>query len=170
MPMSLDAADTYKLYPENVVVPFAFAGPVTKSAALDGAVLIRQVEQNVGKWALICIPNTCRINSEFVSTGLRILNDKDEIHLKNSRSSVFFSDEVIATIAIYNRSEQPISCPRCRLPINNGAEVVVCPKCRVTHHQDTSASRLCWTYAEGCAICRNPTALDSAYSWPPEGY
>jgi hypothetical protein len=108
---------------------------------------------------------TVRVNGWVLTTGLRVLGDKDEIRIGDG-TPLFFSSESVAEIQNFPGSEREIFCPRCTLPIEKGKAVVRCPKCQTLHHQDAELG--CWTYAEGCAVCAHPTAMDGGFHWRPE--
>jgi hypothetical protein len=121
-------------------------------------------------WVLVGPPAVCRINGERVATGMKRLEHKDEIVIGASQTTLLYSSEAIATITAHVSGSDPAVCPRCRLPIDDGAPVVACPSCRVAHHQDETNALPCWTYSDKCAICGHSTALNTGYTWPPEGW
>ena len=59
-----------------------------------------------------------------------------------------------------------VFCARCKKRIPAGAPAVKCPQCGAWHH--SSDDLPCWTYAETCAFCDQPTALDADYRFTPE--
>jgi hypothetical protein len=78
----------------------------------------------------------------------------------------FFSTESLAEIAPLANEEAPASCARCRQAIEAGSLAVSCPSCKLHYHQ--SGELPCWTYAERCAQCDQPTDLECGLRWSPE--
>lgn len=109
-----------------------------------------------------------QVNGLPVLTGLRVLNDRDEIRLGSAW--VFFSTERLPRVETFTGSATPVSCPRCCCPIEieNGVppSVVRCPGCDTLHHE--KPDRNCWTHGEKCSICPQPTDLTAGYRWMPE--
>jgi len=106
-----------------------------------------------------------RVNGMPIA-GLRALHDRDEIRIEAAGRTLFFSTEKLAGIEPFNGATR-VFCPRCRQEILQTTPSVRCPQCGVWHHED-GADLLCWTYAERCALCPQPTALGSQYQWIPE--
>lgn len=111
-------------------------------------------------------PRGVRLNGAPLSTGIRVLADRDELQL-DGRGRFFFSTERLVRIETYGAGERPVVCPRCKLPIEVGTLAVCCPQCAVWHHQSVDSP--CWIYSEHCALCPQPTPLDCGYRWTPEG-
>lgn len=111
------------------------------------------------------------VNGLQVPPGFCVLRDRDELRLGSGDVTVrlFFSDEVLPSVTSFPGSAQPAFCPRCRLPLKQGDAAVRCPNgsCGIWHHQ--TAEFPCWTYAEGCAVCRQSTDLEAGFRWSPEG-
>jgi hypothetical protein len=103
-------------------------------------------------------------NGQPVTVGLCVLSHGDVISGAHG-ASVFFSTEEGACVEPFS-GVQSVSCPRCRSEIAPGHPVVRCPECGVFHHE--IADRNCWTYAETCALCPQPTALDVGLRWSPD--
>ena len=117
-------------------------------------------------WLLITQPGMeVRVNGNRLHLGVRLLRDKDHIHLGMLRH-YFFSTEQLAAVTSCPESERPVFCPRCKLPLITGRPSVQCPACATRHHQDDE--KPCWTYAQTCAVCGQPTALDMGFQWTPE--
>lgn len=116
-------------------------------------------------WLLIAPPRSARINGILSQVGLRILQDRDEVHLRGA-SAFYFSTEQLAQTQALPAGEHAIFCPRCREVVEPGSQGVCCPGCQTWYHQ--RPERSCWTYADTCALCRQPTALSGAYRWQPE--
>lgn len=116
------------------------------------------------RWALLALPGRATVNGIPVM-GLRVLRDRDEIRLVGLETA-YFSTERLTSIQPCAVSNASIICPRCRQPIASGTPAVCCPACGVWHHQETALA--CWTYAERCALCPQPTGLDAGYQWTPE--
>jgi hypothetical protein len=106
-----------------------------------------------------------RVNGLALTTGLRVLADKDEIAI-GDRTPLFYTTESVAEIESFAGSAREIFCPRCTLPIGKDKLVVRCPNCGIIHHQDAELG--CWTYAAGCAVCAHPTAMEAGFRWTPE--
>jgi hypothetical protein len=104
-----------------------------------------------------------RVNGLPSAAGIHVLRDRDEIVVNGRRR--YFSSEQLARIAPLP-SDARVSCPRCRQPIDAESEAVRCPRCRVWHHEARELP--CWTYANTCAICAQPTAFENGYQWTPE--
>lgn len=108
---------------------------------------------------------TIRVNGWRLTTGLRVLADKDEIVI-GDRAPLFFSSESVACVESFAGSDREIFCPRCTLKIEKNAPVVRCPNCGIVHHENAELG--CWTYASECAVCAHPTAMDAGFRWTPE--
>jgi hypothetical protein len=106
-----------------------------------------------------------RLNGAPLRTGVRVLQDRDELDV-DGLGRVFFSEERLVRVEPFPGGERPVFCPRCKQAISAGSASVQCPQCRVWHHQCDDLP--CWTYAERCALCDQPTALDAGYRWTPE--
>ena len=138
--------------------------PLRDAAALGaGAELLRATTPDGERWAILG-GREIRVNGTPVDAGIVVLRDRDEISAAGRR--VFFSTESLATVVPFVAGERPTFCPRCRGPIEDGSPAVLCPNCRVWYHQ--SAELPCWRYAERCALCDQPTALDAGWRWTPE--
>ena len=105
------------------------------------------------------------VNGIPLKTGLRVLADRDEIRL-GGQEPMYFSAESLATVTIFAGAERPVYCGRCRQELRAGDACVRCPRCGVYYHQTEEFP--CWTYAERCAFCPQPTALDTGLAWTPE--
>ena len=103
-------------------------------------------------------------NGQPVRAGLRVLAHGDALAAE-SGAPVFFSTEEAPRIETFAGDESPC-CPRCKSAVAGGQSVVRCPACGVLHHEHED--RRCWTYADACSLCPQPTALDAALSWSPE--
>lgn len=131
----------------------------------SSAVLLRLGEGD-GVWALIGSQGSdVRINGTGLATGIRILADRDEITI-GKNPSMYYSTEKPATVEEFPGTGAAAFCPRCRQQIAAHHPAVKCPRCGVFYHQ--SKELPCWTYAEVCALCPQPTALDAGYQWTPE--
>ncbi len=146
-----------------VIAPAAGCGPPA-----DGALLLcteRAREDARASWAVLCGKDAeLYVNGELVRIGFRVLRHKDELRLGRG-AAVYFSTEETARVASYARDDAP-RCPRCAQAIEKGDRSVRCPGCGVVFHE--LEERRCWTYAETCALCDQPTALDAALRWSPE--
>ncbi|TDI46312.1 MAG: hypothetical protein E2P02_05105 [Acidobacteria bacterium] len=98
-----------------------------------------------------------------MASGLRLLRDRDEVRLGLGQPW-FFSTE---TLAVAPPSDVARKCPRCKRDIKAGSEAVRCPGCDVWYHQ--SDEWPCWTYAETCVLCEQPTQFAAGYRFNPDG-
>ena len=105
------------------------------------------------------------INGDPLLVGIRVLIDRDAIRIGNGEP-IFFSAESLPQIVPFPE-RRAVPCARCKTDITAGMPAVKCPKCGAWHHQ--GGETLCWTYAEKCAACDQPTAMDGDYHWSPEG-
>jgi hypothetical protein len=141
----------------------------TQRFALGRGVMLRRYSSPGGRheeWCVLSDPTTrIAVNGVPLTTGIRVLDDRDEITAPG-RGSVFFSTERLARCEPLPPAERPLVCPRCRQPIAIGSPAVRCPRCALWHHQ--SAELPCWTYSPTCALCPQPTALDAGFRWTPE--
>lgn len=120
-------------------------------------------------WTLLNMQSSIRIriNGERPLFALYVLRHQDEIMLDESVRA-YFSTERLSRVELFPGGEKPVHCPRCHQVIQRGAASVQCPRCDVWHHQVDEVLP-CWTYAEKCAVCDQPTPLDGVYQWVPEG-
>lgn len=143
------------------------AGTTAGDRCDDSAVVLmsRASDEGAG-WAVIAAPGTdVRVNGLPLAGGIRLLEDRDEIRVAGA--SMFFSTETLPRIEAYGGGAEPKFCPRCRQEVAPGAPAVRCPECGVWHHE--SEELPCWSYAETCALCPQPTDLETAgFRWSPE--
>ncbi len=131
----------------------------------SGPELIQAGPERARSWHLIAPPHAAVwINGMPLQAGIRVLSDRDEIHVTGARS-LFFTTEELARVVAMPKTERPMSCPRCRQEIAAESAAVICPQCGIWHHQ--SEQLPCWEYAETCALCPQPTALDAGFQWTP---
>jgi len=114
------------------------------------------------------------VNGERLTTGARVLADRDVIGRAGS-SDVYFSTEKLACVEPFSsidgggRSGDATYCARCRSAIEPGFPAVRCPACSTWFHQNPAESRDCWTYGPRCAVCQQETDLENArYKFTPE--
>ena len=105
-----------------------------------------------------------RVNGIAVAGGLRVLADRDEVVVHGERR--YFSTEQLAEAVPCPARNAALECARCRQAIEAGSRAVRCPRCGVWHHE--SVALPCWTYADTCAVCPQPTDLSTGYRWTPE--
>jgi hypothetical protein len=117
------------------------------------------------RWHLVAIGRVF-VNGVPVLGGLRVLSDRDEIRVAGVETW-FFSTEELARVEPMPVAGKPIVCPRCRQRIDTDILAVKCPACSLWHHQSDDLP--CWTYAPTCALCPQPTQLDSGFQWTPVG-
>jgi hypothetical protein len=117
-------------------------------------------------WVLLSSPSVdLRVNGAPLLTGIRVLEDRDAIQLSDE-SPTYFSSERLAEVELFPGSPEAVYCPRCKTEIAAGGAAVRCPGCESWHHQNETFG--CWLYADRCALCDHPTALDAGYRWSPE--
>ena len=134
-----------------------------RSPDREAVALMRIEGTNTEVWILMSGPDAdVRINGRWVAGGIRVLCDRDEIVVRGTRR--YFSTETLARIEPFD-AERTVSCPRCRQTIDPEAPAVRCPRCKVWHHQSDELP--CWTYADTCAMCPQPTDLAAGYLWTP---
>ncbi len=139
-------------------------GGVRPPGAADA--LLVSVGGDEREWALITRASTAvTINGCRMAGGLHLLRDRDEIRLGLGQPW-FFSTETLAVVDVAPPSDVARKCPRCKQDIAAGSKAVRCPGCDVWYHQ--SAKLPCWTYAETCALCEQPTQFEAGYRFTPE--
>lgn len=143
--------------PEAVFPPAASAERVAVVPAAIG--LSRQYALLWGARAPV------RVNGLPLTTGIRVLEDRDEIRI-GERGPMFYTKETFARVETFEGSAKPTECVRCTLPIEAGARIVRCPHCCVAYHQDDDLN--CWTAAPACAACGGRTDTEAGFRWTPE--
>jgi len=134
--------------------------------ALSEVLLIRSDSGQANSWVLIANATSgVSVNGIPLATGIRVVSDRDQIRVPGARE-FYFSTETLARIEQFPGSEQTIFCPRCKQEIEKGTSAVKCPGCGVWHHETDELN--CWTYAEVCALCAQPTDMSSGFRWTPE--
>jgi hypothetical protein len=135
------------------------------AAAIGGGLALMRADAGGGEtWVLLAEDAAAvRVNGVALATGIRALQHGDEIRL-DSGSTCFFSSERLPSIEPFAGGGG--NCPRCRNPIAAGTPVVRCPGCRSAYHQDKELA--CYSYAEDCVVCGQPTQLTSHLRWTPE--
>lgn len=117
-----------------------------------------------GQWILLARDGRAvSVNGGAVIGGMRVLTDRDEIRFRGERA--YFSAECLSQVEEFGGAANPVYCPRCKLPVERGP-VVRCGGCGSLHHHGEVS---CWTYAETCALCPQPSAFDAGFRWTPEG-
>jgi hypothetical protein len=109
-------------------------------------------------------PPAVHVNGVALDVGIRVLRDRDELRVGDARA--YYSSESLPVVVAFPGAERPVFCPRCQQEIPPQSAAVRCPACGVWHHQTDELP--CWTYAEHCALCDQPTALDGGFRWSPE--
>jgi hypothetical protein len=142
------------------------SGMQLDAASVTGPRLIQTDVSGSRVWALMTPWHfDIRVNGRAVMTGLRVLDDRDEIRTEDGTRR-YFSAEMPATIEAFPVQERPVFCGRCRQQIDAGSPVVRCPSCSVWYNQ--SAELPCWAYSDKCTFCGQATALDAGFTWAPE--
>jgi hypothetical protein len=135
-------------------------------AGAGAALLLRSRGPEGDVWLVMSAsPNGVRLNGGSLHTGIRALRDHDEL-LVDGLGRVFFSTEQLARIEPFPGAQRAAFCPRCKQEIDTHCQSVRCPHCGVWYHQ--SEELPCWTYAQTCALCDQPTDLGAGYRWTPE--
>ncbi len=131
------------------------------------ATLIKSGSAGKHDWHLVAAnPDMILVNGMPVVGGIRTLLDRDEIRVAGL-GALFFSTERLARIEPLPATlPGEVACPRCRQRMQPGVPAVRCPSCEVWHHASDNLN--CWSYGDTCAMCRQPTALDTGYQWTPE--
>ncbi len=159
-----------KLFAERIDLASLATGggePVPPAPPGESQVLLVRADvAGAQVWALVAAETSgARVNGEEPAGGLRVLADRDAMRTADGRLC-FFSTETLATVELFQGAGRPVFCGRCRQQIEPGTGAVRCPGCGVWYNQGPELP--CWTYAETCAFCGNPTALDSGFRWVPE--
>jgi hypothetical protein len=135
------------------------------AAASGGAARLVRADGGSRAWALIAPANSdARVNGRAAHGGLCVLADRDEI--RSGAAVRYFSTETLAEVVPFPGAVRPVYCARCRQLLRVGTPAVSCPNCGMWHCQTDELP--CWTYAETCAYCPQPTALDTGFTWTPE--
>ncbi len=150
--------------------------PSDGSGADSGRPSVLVVRRRSGKqdqWVLLSrVGGNVRVNGQLLVLGTRVLRDRDEILLSDNGSGewrrYYFSLERPARATVFPAAQGPMVCPRCKQPLRHGETAVQCPNphCGTWHHQNDKLP--CWTYSATCALCDQPTPLDTGYRWTPE--
>jgi hypothetical protein len=142
------------------------AAPVSSGVDSAAVLLHRSSTPSGAAWVLLAGAEAgIRVNGVAAGHGIVQLRDRDEIRWPSS-SPVFFSTEQLAVVVPVPDDGARGFCPRCKQAIAAGEPAVRCPACAVWHHATEALP--CWTYAERCAACPQPTAADTGFAWTPE--
>jgi hypothetical protein len=144
------AADAHRL---------ATGAAVESTAAAGDEALVHAF---AGLWVLTG-PESVRINGDALYGGVRVLRHADELRAGLRR--VFYAEDEAPRVAPFPGADPPPRCPRCTRPIEAGAPAVQC-RCGLWMHQ--SDEWPCFSHAP-CPQCAEPTAIDDAVVWSPEG-
>jgi hypothetical protein len=138
-------------------------GRFGEDATAPPLVLVRAQARST--WHVIAPPDApAWVNGLPIVHGLRELRDRDEIRTATGET-FYYSGEELAQVEPMPPTPNAMSCPRCREVVAVGSPAVRCPHCALWYHQSDHFP--CWTYAETCAMCPHPTALDAGYQWTP---
>ena len=158
-----NAAGAWEVEPldsDVVVLPDRSADP-----RIQSALIVRAPDPPAESWVLMTAAGIdARVNGVAAAEGLRVLADRDEIVVHGERR--YFSAERLAEVVPCPARDPALGCARCQQAIEAGSQAVRCPRCGVWHHE--SAGLPCWTYADTCAVCPQPTDLSTGYRWMPE--
>jgi hypothetical protein len=121
------------------------------------------------QWVLLAGPGSrVRVNGASISaTGLYVLSDRDEIRLEH-RLTLYFSTEALAEVVPFPGATCVLFCPRCKQPLEKDTPAMQCPGCDLWYHESEADGLPCWSYAERCAVCDQPTELGVGFRWSPE--
>jgi hypothetical protein len=137
---------------------------IVSASARTGAFARLLHDDRDDRWILFAEPDlNLRRNGEPVSTGIAILDHRDEFCLAGAR--FYFSSEARPRVEPYAGVDSP-RCPRCARPVETGQEAVRCPGCGVVHHELADPGR-CWSYSLRCAVCEASTDLAGGLTWIP---
>jgi hypothetical protein len=140
------------------------------SASRDRAARLLRLATSDGPETWVIVGSAAvSVNGQPLDTGIRVLRDRDELRIGGGRT--FFSTEALAHIVAFPGGAGKTFCARCKLELVVGSPAVRCPNCQTWHHQRPEGPEPmpCWLYTENCAMCDQPTSLDAAYRWTPEG-
>lgn len=148
------------------------ARPLNEATCMlaDGRVVLARHGTGQEHWILLAMAHVeVSVNGEPVQLGLRVLRDRDAIHLGGNLRA-FFSTESPAQVVPLGPGRSGLNCARCSGPLKEGMMVVACPSCGALHHEDAREESLCWTYDPKCAVatCAQETALSPDDLWTPE--
>ena len=115
-------------------------------------------------WVLLTRADVA-LNGRSVLSRVALLRDRDELRI--SGETAFISFEQRPAVIECDDDDEP-TCARCRTSIVRGQQMVVCPSCGLQHHEDADGQLPCWTFAEQCALCPQPTPLDGDFTFHPE--
>lgn len=124
-------------------------------------------EPGTPRWVLITNNSgSVFVNGIPLSTGIRVLADRDEITAP-CLGRLFFATDEPARVEPFPGVPPSGCCARCQQRLEPETPAVRCPSatCRQWHHERADLN--CWTYDERCASCSQPTALDGAHPWTP---
>ena len=150
--------------------PRRVAEEIVGSDDADGVLLLREPADEGTAWIILAdVRHHVRVNGLPLPAGIRVLADRDEIHVEG-KDPWYFSTEETARVVAFPGSDPRLHCPRCKRPIEVGQPAVRCPSCGVWHHQVPEEQFPCWTYSESCGACaRQATALEAEFRWTPIG-
>lgn len=131
--------------------------------------LVRTGDARAERWfAVLGQDVPLLVNGLPVRTGLVALSDRDLLSFAGDSRELAFGTRRDARIERFDGVADTY-CPRCKLVLEAGQQVVACPECGAVHHQDEQAELPCWTYAQSCVHCDCPTDLDApATLWTPD--
>ncbi|MBI2833206.1 MAG: hypothetical protein HYX76_02115 [Acidobacteria bacterium] len=139
-------------------------GALSRHADPPRAFLTLARSSNQPTWVVIAEPSAgLLVNGVPAELGIRVLCDRDQITC--GQACTFFSMETLAEIEPLPDEGRRLRCRRCQQTIEPGTPAVRCPRCGIWHHQ--SEDLPCWTYAENCALCSQPTDLSGGFAWTP---
>jgi hypothetical protein len=156
---SLGGSETETLRPDRL-------GPESDRAEATSPLLMNSRDvDGVECWIVVDKAGSgLRVNGVRVTTGARVLRNRDEMRLAGVPGRAWFSDECKTEVTAFDGPEGS-TCPRCKVEIKSASMSVRCPLCRVYYHQ--SAEYPCWTYAVTCAFDPQPTDLEANFRWTP---
>ena len=134
--------------------------------AVSNVVLLCQKRAEENTWVLVAgRERDVRVNGEQMTLGACMVLDRDEIHI-GGIGTLYFSTECLARIEVFPGSAESLYCPRCKQAVEEGNAVVRCPQCRTWYHKAEDLP--CWSYAETCGLCPQPTDFEAGFRWTPE--
>jgi hypothetical protein len=135
----------------------------------DGAVVLSRADDArwADTWVLVWgVDRSVRVNGLIQGTGIKVINDRDEIGVGDSEP-VFFSTESPARVESFQSGDHDTFCPRCKKVIEADTPVVRCPVCSLAYHYSEDPDHDCFGFSPKCA-CGHPTNMDGTFQWWPE--
>ena len=120
-------------------------------------------------WVLFGSGSGVRVNGLGLPTGIRLLEDRDEV-VVGAENRFVFSAETIAEVRPFRAGAEEINCALCTGLLEEGEDSVKCPGCGAVYHEiaEGPKPRRCFTYAPQCKFCKHSTELGGGFKWMPD--